>query len=129
MEELLNQVDSKQADLRAVKQLQAKFLYCLNCYLTCRESLLEKLLLMKLKKVSFKLHAWALAEEAEGCSSPLSPILDTPLSIVARQRISVGFKLAVRGDTGAGGLVAPPPCTAYFGKLAILFGCSLPQQA
>ena len=26
---------------------------------------------------------------------------------VARQRISVGFKLAVRGDSGAGGLVAP----------------------
>ena len=32
-------------------------------------------------------------------------------SIVARQRTSVGFKLAVRGDTGAGGLVAPLPCT------------------
>ena len=28
-------------------------------------------------------------------------------SIVARQRTSVGFKLAVRGDTGAGGLLAP----------------------
>ena len=42
---------------------------------------------------------------------------------------SVGFKLAVHGDSGAGGLVAPLPCTAYFGKLAILFGCSLPQQA
>ena len=39
---------------------------------------------------------------------------------------SVGFKLAVRGDTEAGGLVAPLPCTAYFGKLAMLFGCSLP---
>ena len=50
-------------------------------------------------------------------------------SIVARQRTSIGFKLAVRGDTGAGGLVAPLPCTAYFGKLAKLFGCSLPQQA
>ena len=48
---------------------------------------------------------------------------------VARQRASVGFKLAVRGDSGAGGLVAPLPCTAYFGKLAKLFGCSLPQQA
>ena len=31
-------------------------------------------------------------------------------SIVARQRTSVGFKLAVRGDSGAGGLVAPQPC-------------------
>ena len=50
-------------------------------------------------------------------------------SIVARQGTSVGFKLAVRGDSGAGGLVAPLPCTAYFGKLAMLFGCSLPQQA
>ena len=50
-------------------------------------------------------------------------------STVARQRTSVGFKLAVRGDSGAGGLVAPLPCTAYFGKLAKLFGCSLPQQA
>ena len=48
---------------------------------------------------------------------------------VARQRISVGFKLAIRGDSGAGGLVAPLHCTAYFGKLAKLFGCSLPQQA
>ena len=38
-------------------------------------------------------------------------------------------ELAVRGDSGAGGLVAPLPCTAYFGKLAKLFGCSLPQQA
>ena len=33
------------------------------------------------------------------------------------QRTSVGFKLAVRGDSGAGGLVAPLPCTAYFGNL------------
>ena len=48
---------------------------------------------------------------------------------VTKQRTSVGFKLAVRGDSGAGGLVAPLPCTAYFGKLAKLFGCSLPQQA
>ena len=44
-------------------------------------------------------------------------------------RTSVGFKLAVRGDSGAGGLVAPLPCTACFGKLVMLFGCSLPQQA
>ena len=43
--------------------------------------------------------------------------------IVARQRTSIDFKLAVCGDSGAGGLVAPLPCTAYFGKLAILFGC------
>ena len=49
--------------------------------------------------------------------------------IVARQRTSIGFKLAVCGDSGAGGLVVPLPCRAYFGKLAILFGCSLPQQA
>ena len=46
--------------------------------------------------------------------------------MVARQRTRIGFKLAVRGDSGAGGLVAPLPCTAYF---AILFGCFLPQQA
>ena len=50
-------------------------------------------------------------------------------NIVARQRTSVGFKLAVRGDSGADGLVAHLPCTAYFGKLAKLFGCSLLQQA
>ena len=50
-------------------------------------------------------------------------------SVKTVQRTSVGFKLAVRGDSGAGGLVAPLPCTAYFGKLAKLFGCSLPQQA
>ena len=50
-------------------------------------------------------------------------------SAVARQRTSVRFQLAVHGDSGAGGLVAPLPCTAYFGKLAKLFGCSLPQQA
>ena len=48
---------------------------------------------------------------------------------VARLRTSVGFKLTVLGDTGAGGLVAPLPCTAYFCKLATLFGCSLPQLA
>ena len=48
---------------------------------------------------------------------------------VARQRTSVGFKLAVHGDSGAGGLIAPLPCTAYFGKLAKLFGGSLLQQA
>ena len=42
-----------------------------------------------------------------------------------RTSASVGFKLVVRGDTGAGGLVLPLPCTAYFGKLAILFGCCL----
>ena len=47
---------------------------------------------------------------------------------MSRQRTSVGFKLAVRGDSVAGGLVAPLPCTAYFGKLAKLFGCFLPQQ-
>ena len=35
-----------------------------------------------------------------------------------RQRTSVYFKLAVPGGTGAGGLLAPLPCTAYFGKLA-----------
>ena len=35
----------------------------------------------------------------------------------------------LRGDSGAGGLVAPLHCTAYFGKLAKLFVCSLPQQA
>ena len=55
--------------------------------------------------------------------------IEQQYNIVARQRTRVSFKLAVRGDTGAGGLVAPLPCTAYFGKLAILFGCSLPQQA
>ena len=48
---------------------------------------------------------------------------------VARQRTSVGFKLEVRGDSGAGGLVAPLPCTAYLSKLAKLLGCSLSQQA
>ena len=48
---------------------------------------------------------------------------------VARQRTSVGFKLAVHSDSRAGGLVAPLPCTSYFSKLAELFGCSLPQQA
>ena len=50
-------------------------------------------------------------------------------SIVARHRTSVHFKLAIRGDNEAGGLVAPLPYTAYFSKLAVLFGCSLPQQA
>ena len=53
----------------------------------------------------------------------------TVLNTVARQRTSVGFKLAVHGDSGAGGLIAPLPCTAYFGKLAKLFGGSLLQQA
>ena len=40
--------------------------------------------------------------------------------IVAKQRTSIGFELAVHGDSGAGGLVAPLPCTVYFGKLAII---------
>ena len=52
----------------------------------------------------------------------------TVYSVVTRQRTSIRFKLAVRGDTGAGGLVASLPCTAYFGMLAVLFGYSLPQQ-
>ena len=43
--------------------------------------------------------------------------------------VALCFKLAVRGDSGASGLVAPLPCTAYFGKLGKLFGSSLPQQA
>ena len=63
-------------------------------------------------------------------SDPNYPAL--PYSIqwqVREQALSIGFKLAVRGDSRAGGLVAPLPCTAYFGKLAKLFGCSLPQQA
>ena len=41
-----------------------------------------------------------------------------------RQSTSIDFELAVRSyvvTLGAGGLVAPLPCTAYFGKLAILF--------
>ena len=66
-------------------------------------------------------------------SSPVSFSLEgtgQPVySLVARQRTSVRFKLAGRGDTGAGGLVAPLSCTVYFGKLTVLFGCSLPQQA
>ena len=45
--------------------------------------------------------------------------------LVARQRTSIGFKLAVRGDSGAGGLVVPLPCTAYFGKLAGSTACYL----
>ena len=70
VEELLNQVDSKQA-----KQLQTKFLYCLNCYLTCIliESSLEKLLLIKLKEGELKLHAWAVAEEAGVAQGPPEP--------------------------------------------------------
>ena len=50
-------------------------------------------------------------------------------STVLQYTVALCFKLAVRGDSGASGLVAPLPCTAYFGKLAKLFGCSLPQQA
>ena len=46
-----------------------------------------------------------------------------------REQALVSSYVAVRGDSGAGGLVAPLPCTAYFGKLAKLFGCFLPQQA
>ena len=63
------------------------------------------------------------------CSNSSTEHRTTVQYTVARQRTSVGFKLAVRGDSGAGGLVAPLPCTAYFGKLAVMFGCSLPQQA
>ena len=56
-------------------------------------------------------------------------VLYSVVDLKWQDRISVGFKLAVRDDSGAGGLVAPLHCTAYFGKLAKLFGCSLPQQA
>ena len=49
------------------------------------------------------------------------------------QALVHGFKQAKRYvvtlEQVLGGLVAPLPCTAYFGKLAILFGCSLPRQA
>ena len=62
-----------------------------------------------------------------GLRSP--PLILEQYGIVARQRTSIGFKLVVHGDSGAGGLVARLSCTAYFGKLAIVFGCSLPQQA
>ena len=55
--------------------------------------------------------------------------LEQQYSIVARWRTSIGFKLAVYDNTGAGGLVVPLPCTACFSKLAVFFGCSLPQQA
>ena len=59
----------------------------------------------------------------------LSSNTEQQYSMVTRKRTSVRFKLAVRDDTEAGGLVAPLLCSAYFGKLAVLFGCSLPQQA
>ena len=56
-------------------------------------------------------------------------IIATQNSSTVQYTVALCFKLAVRGDSGASGLVAPLPCTAYFGKLAKLFGCSLPQQA
>ena len=73
----------------------------------------------------------ACSVKIKGCHALKCSNTEQQYSIVAsaRQRTSVGFKLAVRGDSGAGGLVAPLLCTAYFSKLAILFGCSLPQQA
>ena len=52
------------------------------------------------------------------CSYSSTELQHTKYSTVARQRTSIGFKLAVHGDTGAGGLLAPLPCTEYFGKLA-----------
>ena len=45
--------------------------------------------------------------------------------IVARQRTSIGFKLAVRGDSGAGGLVAPLPCKAKLPNLGHFFTLEL----
>ena len=48
------------------------------------------------------------------------------IDLVARQRTSIRFKLAVvRGDTGAGGLVAPVSCTAYFGCSLIIATASV----
>ena len=41
------------------------------------------------------------------CSNSNTEQQYTQYDTVARQRTSVGFKLAVRGDSGAGGLVAP----------------------
>ena len=50
-------------------------------------------------------------------------------SIVARQRTSVRFKLAVRGDTEAGGLAAPLPCKIYFCKLRSYIVWQFPATA
>ena len=36
-----------------------------------------------------------------------------------REQTLVSSERYVRGETGAGGLVAPLPCTAYFGKGAL----------
>ena len=44
----------------------------------------------------------------------------------AKRLYMVSSKLAVSGDTGAGGLVAPLPCTAYFGKLATVYCLAVP---
>ena len=76
-----------------------------------------------------ELHACSVRIKVVTPSNGARAAIATQNSSTARQRTSVGFKLAVRGDSGAGGLVAPLPCTAYFGKLAKLFGCSLLQQA
>ena len=57
------------------------------------------------------------------CSNSNTEQQYSTLYTAARQRTNVGFKLAVRDDSGADGLVAPLPCRAYFGKLAKLFEC------
>ena len=54
-----------------------------------------------------------------GTCSNSNTELEQQYSIQCSGETSAGFKLAVCGDSGAGGLVAPPPCTAYFGKLLI----------
>ena len=64
-----------------------------------------------------ELHACAVRIKGRHALKWARAAIATQNSTVARQRTSVGFKLAVRGHSGAGGLVAPLPCTAYFGKL------------
>ena len=76
-----------------------------------------------------ELHACSLGKNQRSSRPQMGHVQQDRNYTVARQRTSVGFELAIRGDSGAGGLVAPLPCTAYFCKLAKLFGCSLPQQA
>ena len=61
VEELQDQADSQQPNLHAVKQMQTKYLCCLNCYLSCK-SFDEELFAHEAEE---ELQAWAITEETK----------------------------------------------------------------
>ena len=62
---------------------------------------------LELHACSVKSKVVRLVTPSNGARAAIATQNSSTVYTVARQRTSVGFKLAVRGDSGAGGLVAP----------------------